>query len=236
MIQLKKKLLQIRGFLKTYAKLLLQIICVILLVLVVLLFKKRKQEKLYSQPQDVIVLKELKEVKDRNNKYWSIIQQQMLDELEDKKYKDSLADALGIKPKFIKGRDVYVVKTDTVFNVETIKIYDSVDNDTTLVVEEKNPWIEITAKVNRKGGEIRYSSKDTINRVVTTKSSLFGGTTTTVRLNNTNPYNKITEGLSYTVKEKQPFLTIGPVVSYDIINKRVSFGVGVQYPLIKFKR
>lgn len=231
-----KRAKQLYKYYTDHSKSILHIAIVVIFVLVIILWRKPRHNP--GSVEDRITVEQLDQLKDKNGFLWTLVKQKTIELDQASKDKDSLASALKIKPKWIKGRDVYISKADTIWkNLPTVVMYDTLNKDTMYVVTKKDAWVDIEAKASKKGGTISYSSIDTLNRVVVTKNPLFGRSTTTVYMNNANPYNTIKQGYSYIIKQKEVFLTIGPSISYNPLQKSpVTIGISLQYPIIKFKR
>lgn len=145
---------------------------------------------------------------------------------------DSLSRALKVKPKQIKGIDKYIERVDTVL-VDSIVYIQGPDS---VVISKKDAWVNIKAVGKSDSSYIEYSSIDTITRVEVSKSPLFGRASTEIFLHNSNPYNKITNGSSFKIREKQIWLSLGPSIQFDPFTRKVSVGISIQVPLIKFRR
>jgi hypothetical protein len=176
----------------------------------------------------------LKTVRLENGQLASTINTVILERDTYKQSVDSIAKLLKLKPKYIKGDDsyVYVNKIDTVVNTEVVYV----DKDSSYNFTYKDNWTTIKGAVNRLRAKLSYLSVDTISRVETSKTTIFGKTIRKVILTNSNPNNKLQAGYSYTQKEKRTYLTIGPSIQYDPFTNKVNFGFSVQYPLIQLKR
>jgi hypothetical protein len=198
----------------------------------------RKPDKVtYITKDNLDLLRKSDSLRDLAGHRWAVISAITVEKLEAQARADSMAKLLRIKPKYIKGQDIYISKTDTIWTkLPSTIMYSTEYKDTVYKVEKNDPYISVVAIAGKLGGTISVKSTDTLTRVEVIRNPLIGRTTRKVYLRNSSPYNKITEGMSYTVKEKTAFLTIGPAIGYDFIGKRPSVGVSIQYPLIKFKR
>ena len=176
----------------------------------------------------------LSKLLDRNKLLYSELQSVRIESTNFKKQVDSLANALKLKPKVIQGEDRYIFETDTVFTVVPQIVY--LGKDTVYRVSKQDNWVNITAYAGRNAGSISYSSVDTLIRVETSKTNIFGKTKDIVYLRNTNPYNNIKAGFSYTKVQKRAYLSLGPSVNYDPFMNKFTVGVSLQYPLIQLKK
>jgi len=182
---------------------------------------------------------QLAQLKDENGKMYAVIQQQTLDATAAKVYSDSLAKALKIKPKYIKGVERVIVKDSIVYEtMHTLPVIIH-DHDTAWKVEFHDPWSDIVAVAGRNHGYIKQEQRDTVTRVETVEggADLFSKPVQHhIFLGNSNPHVGIFEGASFTVQEKKTWLTVGPYIGYDIITRKPSVGISAQIPIFQFKR
>lgn len=176
----------------------------------------------------------LKVIEDRNGKLYTEISTLRVENRMFLAMVDSLAKALKVKPKVIQGEDRYIYEIDTVFNVKPYPVL--VAKDTAYKVTKQDDYINVSAIAGPTVGSISIQSVDTLIRIETSKTNIWGKTTDNVLIRNTNPYNKLQSGFSYSKIQKKTFLTIGPSVNYDPFRNQFSAGLSVQYPLIQFKR
>lgn len=208
---------------------------IILVITIVLLTCLRKRPVEPAIPDNTPILQRVDQIKDENDKLYAQVQQKVLENAIARKFADSLAKALRVKPKFVRGVDQYVYSVDTVFTVTPVVTYQN--KDTAFTVRKKDLWVDIEANVRTRGqSTLRFSSKDTLTRTEIVKTPLFGATTRYITIRNANPYNVVEKGYSWTVKEKRAWLTVGPYIGYDVLNMRPSIGVSVQLPLIQLKK
>ena len=180
---------------------------------------------------------ELKKVKDENGKLYAQITQTVLDKAIAEKLNDSLAKALKLKPKYIKGVDRVIAKDSIVYRDRTTKIVEG--EDTAYKIEFHDPWTDIVAVAGKDTGSIKQVQRDTITRVETEEggNGLFSKPIQHhVFLGNANPHVDINQGASFTVQEKKVWLTLGPYIGYDFIQNKPSVGVSVQIPIFQFKK
>lgn len=178
------------------------------------------------------LLQEVGRLKDRNDKMSAVVAQLTVSQAQSRKYADSLAKALKIKPKYIRGVDQIVYSKDTVLKADTV--FHS-KGDTAFYMGYSDAWLDIEASSIRGEDEIAFSIRDTLTRTETLKNSLFKPTKREIIVRNANPYVEAQEAYSWTVAEKRPWLTVGPYVGYDIITQKPSLGLSVQFPLIQIK-
>lgn len=219
---------KINNFFRNYSHWLL------IIILLYLLFTSRNPVIEVSSDNKEL-LRAVDYLKDRNEKIYAKLETEILEKSEALKRADSLAKVLKIKPKHIRGKDVLVQTTDTVFrDLPADIIYR--EKDTAYQITKKDEYVDIQATVGPRGGEIKYSSIDTLTLVHTVKTPLIGRTKRNLLINNSNPYNKVTKGNSWVVKEKEAWLTIGPSIQYNPFNNQLTVGISVQVPIIKFKK
>jgi len=187
------------------------------------------------------LVQELKQYKDRNGSLVSEVTQVKLDKAEVDARVDSLARELNISKSDIKTVDRYITKKDTQWISKSTPVY--YHNDTAYKVSQKDQWLSIEAIAGKDTGSIKFSLRDTLDRVEKDKSGIIQllgfNKGTNVYLRTKSPYIDYKEGYSITVKEKETWLTIGPSVQYDLLgpNKnKVTVGVSAQIPLIKIKK
>lgn len=175
------------------------------------------------------VLKEVEHIKDVNEKLYAKLEQQVS---ERDKTIDSLAKALKLKPKHIKGETKVVVRTDTAFIDRVTPIYTG--SDTAYMVEKHDPWIDVVAVAGKDTGYISLSHRDTLTRVEVVKTYLLRPTERFILLRNSSPYNKVQSGYSWTTKEKSPFITIGFGFSVVPVKPYVLPSINVSKPIVTF--
>lgn len=207
----------------------------VVVILSLLMYFRRSHDIIAISPLNQDLIQQVKTLKDANGKSLAQIEQIVISEQEAKLRADSLAKALKIKPKYIKGQDYYTTKVDTFFSVVTSPVY-LPSGDTAYKVEKHDAYVDIEAIAGKSTGTISYRSKDTITRVETIKNPLIGSTKRTITLRSANPYNTIVDGYSWSVKEKEVWLAIGPSVQYNPFTKKVDIGVSIQIPIFKLKR
>lgn len=214
------------------------ILCILCLILFFFLIRKRDPEIRVITKDNLDLLKKVEYLEDKNKNLWAEVKQIVVSKEEADIRNDSLAKALKIKPKFIKGQDIYVFKHDTTFITTSTTVIRG--KDTAYKVEKHDPYVDIVAVAGRDSGSINYSSRDTLTAIHVVKNPLIGRTTRTTYINNKSPYNRIVEGASFTTKEKKVWLSIGPSahLNYNPFTQRVSGGIGIsiQKPIIQFKR
>ncbi len=210
-------------------------LALLLFIGIVVFLASRKPEIIIKTKDNPRTLAELRQIKDENGKLHSIIEQKTISEAHKDVIIDTLAKALHLKPKEIKGEDVYVLRTDTVFKTTT-KYVDSTKDKPYYTTTYKDRWLEIKAVAGRDTSNITFKQYDTIHRVEIVKNPLIGRTKREIRIYNDNPHSKLTHGYSWTVKEASTYLSVGPSIQYNPFTKKLDVGISVQVPIIKFKR
>lgn len=229
-----KNLFTLENF-KKYRDVLYFIVIVILAYLVFFYAKREKVIQITETNNKALYDSALKVIRARDTRIYTEIQQRRLSESEYLQRIDSLAYLLKIKPKFVKGEDSYTYRKDTFFFPKPIAVY--IDRDVAgYSVRKKDNYVDIYAVAGKDTGYISYTSIDTLTRLETSKTNIFGKTTSTVIIRNANPYNRIQSGYSYIQKPKRAWLTIGPSVQVNPFTKKMDIGVSLQWPIIQFKK
>lgn len=211
-------------------------IVIAIAAITLLVFHPKKGEGV-QEVKDPLKLEEVKQIRDQNGKLEAQLEQKVYTQVQVTHLLDSVAKVLKVKVKTIRGVERIVLKTDTIYrNLPTRPIFVVGKADTAYQVERHDGWNDIIATAGRDSGSIIFRSRDTISRVEIFKQPLFGSPTHYVYITNSNPYVKTTEGTSFIIKEKQPWLCIGPYGGYDPFLKQGSIGVGVMFPIITLKR
>src|SRR5687767_2841066 len=94
-------------------------VLVVLLVIAFIALWNKDPEVIIAPGDNSDLIREKKELEDRNQKTWSVLQQVVLTQAETNRRNDSLARALNLKPKYIQGRDEY--HYETFIKVDTIR-------------------------------------------------------------------------------------------------------------------
>lgn len=191
-----------------------------------------------------LALDTVKHLKDENGKLYATITQQQLEYSQIKEFSDSLAKALKIKPKYIKGADKIVTRDSIVYSepIEDSVVVGAINDDgernpdTLKKVQFHDAWTDIVATLGEDTGRIEFQSRDTLTRVEVAESSLFGSTKYNVFIGNANPHNEIKEGASFQVKEKRTWLTAGPDLQYNPFTGKINLGISVQIPILQLKK
>lgn len=211
------------------------IVVIALLLLFTFLFIRNKNQKVAPVVDKTAKYDSLLNVLiDRNNLLYTEVKTIRVENTMYVNLVDSLAKALKLKPKFINGEDRYIFKTDTFFREVPNVVY--LGKDTVYNVRKLDNHIDVNAYAGKDFGLITVKSQDTLIRIETSKTNIWGKTTDNVLLRNTNPYNKIYAGYSYSKVQKRTYLTLGPAIIYDPFRNQFSLGVSLQYPLIQLKK
>lgn len=218
-------------------------VILVLACLILVYFLIQKPRAVSTTVVDPTALQQVKQVRDENNKLYAQINQQVLDKATVQAYSDSLAKALKVARGSIREVDKIVAKDSIVYVTDTSKPISVLVPGTkdSLVIaystEFHDPWVDVTAIAGKDTGRIEFKSRDTVTRVVSEETHWFSPTQYNVFLGNSNPHTEITEGTSFSIKEKRTWLSIGPSVQYNLLPTRgVSIGISAQLPLLQFKR
>lgn len=211
----------------------LLVVAVIVLFLIIK-FRKEASTQIVYLP-DTQQLDSLESYKDKNGKLTETLQQVALQNTQLQAAVDSLSKAINIKSNQV--TQVTQIKTNTIVKDSNIVV--TVDKHENKTFATSTPYIDLDVEIDSANkGSFYLSTIDTLTVVETVKKpflNLFGPTVHNLYFRNQNPYNHITEGNSYIVKEKTLWLTIGPSIEYNPFTKKIDFGISVQYPLIKLK-
>lgn len=210
-------------------------------IAVLVYFVCSKPKSTSAVPSNPLALKQVDTLRDANNKLYAKLEQQTLQQAAIQQYADSLANALKISKKSIKSVDRIVSKDSIVYiDTATQAVYNPRDTSIHQIVaystEFKDAWVDIKAVAGKDTGSIKFTSVDTLTRVLVSESHLFKPTTHFIYLGNTNPHNDVTEGASFQIQEKKPWLVLGPSVQYSPIGNHITVGVSAVYPIFTFKR
>lgn len=200
-----------------------------LIIVTLLLLKECSLNTELSKVQYKPVYSDLEQKKTKSGDNLVVIPSTDVDVRNLKNEIDSLKKELKLskRTKVITNTSV-ISQTDTV--LKTIPEYIYLENDTLLKLSHKDKWVELSATSSKYISEFTLKAVDTLSFTMTrTKKQ------TEVYISNASPYVKINQGYSLIVKEKKPWLSIGPHVGIDITGKP-TVGISVQYPLIQFKR
>lgn len=211
------------------------IISVLFIFFVSRTWHKPKSETV--QIDNPLLLKQVDSFRDINGKLYAELEQKVYTQAQVSFLLDSVAKALGVRVRTIKGVERVVFKVDTIYkNLPSRPIFIVGNHDTAYQVERHDGWNDIVATAGPDSGSVVFRSRDTLTRIQITKSPLIGQTKNYIYMTNANPYNRISEGASFIVKEKQTWLSIGPYIGYDPFSNRVSIGIGAEFPIINLKR
>lgn len=124
-----------------------------------------------------------------------------------------------------------VVKTDTFFKSNVV-----MDSNCNFFTEKKDNYLSLSVKGNKDSATFTYQSIDTITYIDFVKYRFLRSNLRTVDIKNKNPYNKITAGQAFVLKEAYTYLSLGPQIGFNPINQKIYLGIGIQFnllPLIK---
>lgn len=239
LLKVKEKVNNLITFLKQNPKDIIYIIAIIVVLCIAgTMFSREKT--IFISKDNTDLLEQVNTYRDKQGKLVAQLTQKYIEKDELLKRTDSLANLLKLKTKNIKEVDQYHVITDTVFVDLPTKIivnHDTINNtiDTLYTVTKKDGWINIEAKVNRVSGSIKVSGIDTLTRVVSNKFHLFKPDETIITLKNSSPYNRITEGYSFSIKEKPVLFDVSLQLGYNPLSKQSYIGIGISKSLFKIK-
>lgn len=192
--------------------------------------------KLFCNPSPITStvvdnIAEVKKERDKNGKLIAIIEQKDVDLRNSGLHIDSLAKALKVKPKQIKGVDRTVSVIDTIWRDSIVYI----SGPDSTIISRKDPWVSIRAIGKPSGSSIAFRlTPDTVYRTSVTKNPLFGRPTTENYLSHSNPYVVTTHGDSYVDKQPRAIATLSISVGYDVFNNRVFGGPAIGLPIKTF--
>lgn len=173
----------------------------------------------------------VKELRDKNNKLVAVIDRNEAELRSTQLQKDSLSNALKIKPKYIKGVDREITIIDTVWR-DGIDYTPHIDST---VILRQDPWVAIKAVGKPKGSYIKFSlTPDTATRVRIDKNPLFGRPSSQIYVVHSNPYFKVTHGDSWEEKQKKAVFNLSVGVGYDPFLNRATVGVYAGVPIKTF--
>lgn len=190
-----------------------------------------------QEVQNPLLLKQVDSLRDANGKLYVQLEQRVYTQAQVTHLLDSVAKALGIRVKTIQGVEKVVIKLDTVYRklpVDTVYMNGGVEVG--YKIEKHDGWNDIVATILRDSSSISYKARDTLTRIEVVKNPLFGPTKRYIYQTNSNPAMRINQGASFIVKEKQPYLSIGPYLGYNPFTNKVDAGIGVMIPLINLKK
>ena len=206
------------------------ILAIVLLISYILYFKTNTNVKLSNKPD---VYTEVTTWKDKYNNEHAVLQTALLEKEQFKKAVDSISEVLKVSKNNIDGVLAVTSKLDTIFQPKYIPVY--MDGKKYFGFEKKDNYLTLTAIIKDTNDiSVRLQSLDTLHVVSYHKTKFLGATTNYVDISNSSPYNKIVSGYNYIQKEHTKRFGIGPNVSYDPINNKVTVGIGLQYNIIRF--
>lgn len=173
--------------------------------------------------------------KDANGQLYELLNEVTLSRDQLQAQVDSLSKALKISKSIV--QTVTQIKTVTEVKDSAIQVLVDKHDNETFAFSDAYATMDVTIDSLKKA-KFFLETVDTLTLTETLKKpflGLFGSTEHNIYIRNQNPYNHVVAGNSYTVKEKQIWLTIGPSIEYDPITKKIDWGISVQYPLIKLK-
>lgn len=183
------------------------------------------------QTSTIIDYTEVQKWKDKYNNEHNTVVQLQLDKKQFRREADSIAELLKVKPKNISSITSVTTKGEVIIK-EKLTYIDSLKS---FGFSKKDNYLALKGLVNRENDSvnIQINTYDTLT-IVPYKKTKFFKETFAVDVTNKNPYNKIVSGYSYSQTQRIKRWGIGPQVGYDPINQRVTYGIGLQYNIIRF--
>lgn len=223
------------NFIKNHWRPLAAVILLILIIGLVKFWPRPKPVDHTKIVDNPLILKQVDSFRDKNDKLYSKVEQEMYTQAQVSHLLDSVALAMGVKVKRINGVEKVVFRDSIVYR-DTGKLVILNNGDTAYKVEKHDSWNDIVAVAGKNTGYIKAYIWDSLTRIDISKTSLFKPTIHQIYLNHSNPSIKTIEGASFTVKEKQPWLVIGPYLGYDILHNQVGVGLSATIPILTLKR
>lgn len=207
-----------------------------LLFLLILIVGITITHSLFKRDNDIITstiidYQEVKKWRDKYNNEHNTVKQLQLDKNNFKKQVDSISKLLEVKPKDINSVTSVTTKTDTIFKSKLVYI----DSLKSFGFSKKDNYLALSGLINREDTiiSVQLITVDTLTFIPYKKRNFFKETYV-VDITNKNPYNKIISGYSYAQTEKIKRWGIGPNIGYDPLNNKITYGIGIQYNIIRF--
>ena len=146
---------------------------------------------------------------------------------------DSMAKALKVKPKQIKGVDRIIIQVDTLLTTKTVFL----PSEDSSVISYKDSWVDIKA-VGKKEGSSYVNFRltpDTTSLIRVEKKPLFKQPYTEVYVKHSNPYFNTSGASSLVIKEPKVLFSIGLVGGYDPFQNKAFIGIGIQPEAAKIR-
>lgn len=178
-----------------------------------------------------IEYREVTKWKDADSNSHYVIKQLQLDKESFKKQSDSLRRLLKLKEKEIVSITSMASKVDTGFSEKVIYV----DSTNTYQFHKKDNYLDLSGVLYKNDNKVdlKLGMLDTLTIVPYHKVRFFKESYG-VDVSNKSPYVNIVSGYSYQYSKPTKRFGIGPNISFDISNKKVIFGVGIQYNIIRF--
>lgn len=206
---------------------------ILILFLGIFILYNRKPPALYKENSSKAVLEELNQIRDENFNLLSEIRVKEVTIEEQRSILDSIRSTVPkpLRPKIsqIKSVEKFTLSTDSSLRLPVIR-------DSVIKIEKHDGWLSAQAEIRNDSAILKIGIKDTITRTQIYKRHLFKPDEHYILLRSSSPYSIIQEGFSFTIKEKQTVLTIGPSINYSPFVNRISFGISVQLPILKIKK
>ena len=177
-------------------------------------------------------LQDVKSTRDSDGDLHSEINTLQIDRDDLKQLVDSLNVQLKKKVK-VQALTQYVYMMDTV--IKRVPVYIDTTGAYHFTHEDSYIAVEGNGNINTGSVDLSLSSIDTLVYVQRRIKHLLKPDEYNVEIINKSPYNRITKGRSFVIKERKPILTLGAGVSVNPINKQVTPAIGVYIPIFSIK-
>lgn len=189
------------------------------------------RKEINNPPITIVDYKEVEKWKDKYNNEHNRLVQTQLDNKTFRRQVDSIADLLKVKSQDVESVTSVITKSEVVIK-EKITYIDSLKS---FGFSKKDNYLALNGVIDRIDStvDIKLGLVDTLT-VVPYKKTKFFKETHYVDITNKNPYNKIVSGYSYSKTDRIKRFGIGPNITYNPIDNKVSYGIGLQYNIIRF--
>src|SRR5260221_6227267 len=118
------------------------------------------------QVDSPLLLKQVDSFRDINGKLYAKLEEKVYTQAQVSHLLDSVAKALGIRVKTIKGVEKIVYQVDTIYkDLPARPIFIVSNGDTAYQVERHDGWNDIVATAGPDSGSIVFRSRDTLTRI-----------------------------------------------------------------------
>ena len=178
------------------------------------------------------IIKELNLYKTLSGQQAGRLRQVEVSRAELEKRVEFLAKELKTKPKYIQGEITVITQADTV--LRDVPYYVDSSNGT-FKFHHKDAWASISGNNMNPEKKLTFEMHltDTIKAVEHIRKRFLRKSVTEITFITKSPYSQAISGYSYKVKPRQLLVVIGPGITYNPINSKVSIGIQATVPLIK---